>query len=135
MMQVLEIPVEAGGQLLVQVHEDDIPDGIVLAAVRPGVVIAQASQSLEASLEEIRPAITAVTNRLRALAADEVSVEFGLVLGAEAGVVVAKGSAEVHFTVTLSWKRADTEQVPEPGTAQAPPASAAPDGGNPAQSS
>jgi Trypsin-co-occurring domain 1 len=38
------------------------------------------------------------------LAPDEVTVEFGLVLGAESGVVVAKGHGEVHFTVTLAWK-------------------------------
>ena len=31
------------------------------------------------------------------------TVEFGLTLTAETGVMVAKGSAEVHFTVTLAW--------------------------------
>ena len=36
--------------------------------------------------------------------ADEVAVGFGLVLGAETGVVVAKGTGEVHFSVTLTWK-------------------------------
>jgi hypothetical protein len=33
------------------------------------------------------------------------TVEFGLTLTAETGVVVAKGSAEVHFTVTLAWSK------------------------------
>jgi len=32
-------------------------------------------------------------------------VEFGLTLGAETGVVVAKGTSEMHFAVTLGWKR------------------------------
>jgi len=31
------------------------------------------------------------------------SVEFGLSVTAETGVVVAKGGTEVHFTVTLTW--------------------------------
>jgi len=33
-----------------------------------------------------------------------VSVEFGLTLGAETGVVIAKGTSELHFAVTLAWK-------------------------------
>ncbi len=32
-------------------------------------------------------------------------MEFGLTLGAETGVVVAKGTSEMHFGVTLAWKR------------------------------
>jgi Trypsin-co-occurring domain 1 len=36
-----------------------------------------------------------------------VTVEFGLVLGVEYGIVVAKGKGEVHFTVTLTWKPGD----------------------------
>jgi hypothetical protein len=32
-------------------------------------------------------------------------VEFGLTLGAETGVVVAKGTSEMHFAVTLDWKQ------------------------------
>ena len=47
----------------------------------------------------------AVLDRLVAMSPDEASVEFGLTLGAETGVVVAKGTSEMHFAVTLSWKR------------------------------
>ena len=36
------------------------------------------------------------------------SVEFGLKLGADAGVI-AKGSAEAHFVVTLEWERKSDE--------------------------
>jgi hypothetical protein len=50
------------------------------------------------------------------MAADEVAVEFGIVLGAETGAVIAKGTAEVHFNVTLTWKReADAEAGGGPG--------------------
>ena len=47
------------------------------------------------------------------MSADEVAVEFGIVLGAETGAVIAKGTAEVHFTVTLSWKREPGESTKE----------------------
>jgi Trypsin-co-occurring domain 1 len=105
MAYVIEIPVEAGGRLLVQARADDLPDTLELAALRPGEVVARARESVEEAIDQIKPAINAVTERLKAVAADEVAVEFGIVLGAEAGAVIAKGTAEVHFTVTLSWKR------------------------------
>jgi hypothetical protein len=110
MTYVIEFPVEAGGRLLVQARADDLPDTLELAALRPGEVAARARESVEAAIDQIKPAINAVAERLKAVAADEVAVEFGIVLGAEAGAIIAKGTAEVHFTVTLSWKRADERQ-------------------------
>jgi hypothetical protein len=109
MAYVIEIPVEAGGQLLVQVPEDELPGPLELASLRPGEVVARARESVEAAIDQIRPAIDAVTDRLKAVSADEVAVEFGIVLGAETGAVIAKGKAEVHFTVTMSWKRGHQE--------------------------
>jgi hypothetical protein len=105
MAYVIEFPVEAGGQLLVQANEDDLPGTLELATLRPGDVVARARESVEAAFDQIKPAVDAVAGRLRATAADEVEVEFGIVLGAETGAVVAKGTAEVHFTVMLRWKR------------------------------
>jgi hypothetical protein len=110
MAYVMEVPVDAGGRLLVQVPEDELPGALELASLRPGEVVARASESVEAAFDQIKPAVNAVASRLRAMAADEVAVEFGIVLGAETGAVIAKGTAEVHFTVTLSWKRESGEQ-------------------------
>ncbi len=105
MAYVMEVPVMSGGRLLVQVNQDDLPDGLVPAArLRPGQVVVYAKESVEAAVDQIKPAISAVAARLNTMAADEVTVEFGLMLGAQGGAVVAKGSAEVHFNVTLSWK-------------------------------
>ncbi|HET9253639.1 MAG TPA: CU044_2847 family protein [Pseudonocardiaceae bacterium] len=78
-------------------------------AARPGEVVTRARQSLEQALEEITPAMRAVLDRMVAMSPDEAMVEFGLALGAEAGIVVAKGTSEMHFAVTLHWKR------PRPG--------------------
>jgi hypothetical protein len=113
MAYVIEIPVEAGGRLLVQVGADDLPGTLELASLRPGDVVARARESVEAAIDQIKPAIDAVAGRLRAMAAEAVTVEFGIVLGAETGAVVAKGSAEVHFNVTLSWQREKDEQAGE----------------------
>jgi hypothetical protein len=111
MAYVMEVPVDAGGRLLVQIPENELPAALELASLRPGDVVARASESVEAAFDQIKPAVNAMASRLRAIAADEVAVEFGIVLGAETGAVIAKGTAEVHFIVTLTWKREPGEQA------------------------
>ena len=91
-MYLIEVPVEGGGRLVVQVSAAELPGDLELAGVRPGEVVARARQSLEQALDQIKPALRAVLNRLVAMSPDEISVEFGLTLGVETGVVVAKGT-------------------------------------------
>jgi Trypsin-co-occurring domain 1 len=113
MAYVMEVPVTGGGRLLVQVDEDDLPGGLGSAARgRAGQVVAVAKDSVEDALDQLEPAVGAVASRLKAMAADEVTVEFGIVLSAEGNAIVAKGSAEVHFTVTLAWKKQDVRRDP-----------------------
>jgi hypothetical protein len=107
MSYLIEVPVD-GGRLFVQADESQLPGNLELAA-RSGEVVAAVSQSLERSLDQLQPAITAMTRRLRALSPDTFTVEFGLVLGAECGLVVAKGSSEAHLTLTMSWSGRDPQ--------------------------
>lgn len=116
MAYLIEVPVAGGGQLVVQASDADLPAGLVLAA-RPGEIATRASQTLEQALDQLKPAVAAIRDRLAAMAPDQVTVEFGIVLGAETGVVVAKGSTEVHFTVSLSWQRPPEDALPGPRTA------------------
>jgi hypothetical protein len=88
---LIEVPVEGGGCLLVQVSDAELPG------------------ALELALDQIKPAVRAVFDGLVAMSPDEMSVEFGLTLGAETGLVVAKGTSEMHFAVTLGWKRPHPE--------------------------
>ncbi|MGH3699275.1 MAG: CU044_2847 family protein [Pseudonocardiaceae bacterium] len=91
--------------MLVQVSDAELPGDLQLASTRPGEVVARARQSLEQALDQVTPAMRAMLDRLVAMSPDEVSVEFGLTLGVETGVVIAKGTSEMHFAVTLTWKR------------------------------
>lgn len=116
MAYLIEVPVAGGGQLVVQASDADMPAELVLAA-RPGEIATRASHTLEQALDQLKPAVGAIRDRLAAMAPDQVTVEFGIVLGAETGVVVAKGSTEVHFTVSLTWQRPQENGVPEPRTA------------------
>jgi NTP-dependent ternary system trypsin peptidase co-occuring protein len=98
---LIDVPVEGGGRLLVGAAGWQLAGEPELAA-RPGEIVTRARESLERSLDQLKPALSAVAQRLRAMSPDEFSVELGLTLGAESGLVVAKGSGEVHFTVTFS---------------------------------
>jgi hypothetical protein len=70
-------------------------------------VVAELDENLETALAAARPAAEAVVVALKALSPDEVLVEFGLRMDAEAGAVIAKTGVSGHFAVSLKWSRAD----------------------------
>ena len=112
---LIEFPLDGGGTVLVQASDEDLPGDLELAALRPGEVAARARETVQQAIDQVTPAIDAVVGRLRAMAPDEMAVEFGIVLGAEAGAVIAKGHADVHFTVTATWRKTpDRPAGPEP---------------------
>jgi hypothetical protein len=87
--------------------------GEVEVLVDPGDGVRRATTALENSLESVRGAALALmssVSQIGAAAGDlalgEVSLELGLSVGVEGGVIVAKGSAEAHAAVTLTWKAA-----------------------------
>lgn len=104
MAEVVEFPLDDGSVLRVQAATADTA-GSGLGLASAGDRIAQAGEKLDNAIAEVTPALKTVTEKLRALSPDDLTVEFGLTLTAESGVVVAKGRAEVHFTVTLGWQR------------------------------
>jgi hypothetical protein len=50
-----------------------------------------------------------LVQRLRGLSPQEVSIEFGVELTGEQGLIIARGAAEASFTVKLTWKDAAKE--------------------------
>jgi hypothetical protein len=102
--QLVRVPLENGEYLIAEVDQGDIPeDSVVLASPEPGRAVARAAHTLESSLLSLRPALAGLTETLKALTPQEVSIEFGVKLGGETGVILAKGTAEVHFTVHAKW--------------------------------
>lgn len=67
-------------------------------------VIQQAGQSLEQALDRLRPAAQMIVDKLKSASPDELTVEFGVKLEAEAGVVITKAATEAHFKIALKWK-------------------------------
>jgi hypothetical protein len=104
--ELVRILFENGESVLAEVDTVDVPgDAVVLAAPEPGKAIAQMSQSLENGLRSLRPALTGFVDAFRDSAPDSVNIEFGLKLGGETGVILAKGTAEVNFKVEVTWTK------------------------------
>jgi hypothetical protein len=96
---------ESEGVVLVEADRDDIPGGLTLASPQPGQAAARAAYSLSASLEQLQPVLRTVKDKLTAAAPEHFTVEFGVKLGGETGVIVAKGTAEVNLKITMTWGR------------------------------
>ncbi|HEX5295524.1 MAG TPA: CU044_2847 family protein [Streptosporangiaceae bacterium] len=102
----MEFPLEGGGSVLVQV-DGARAGGQVTRGVGERRVTEQASQTFEQAVGRLRPVAQALITQLRALAdvPDEVQVEFGLELSAEAGAFIAAASASANFKVSIAWHR------------------------------
>ncbi|WP_408994269.1 CU044_2847 family protein [Streptomyces sp. 1268] len=129
MTYLVELPVSGadGRTEVVKVRVEAEGDGLVRVA-RPGQVVARATRSLGEMVASVRPVAQNFVDGFRGMVhgPDEISVEFGLSLSAEADVVISSTSAQANFTVSLVWNRppADPPAAPPP----AGPA-AEPDGG------
>ncbi|NUK50379.1 hypothetical protein HRW14_08760 [Streptomyces lunaelactis] len=99
--------VETGsdGAAVFEVDATLVGDDLELAAGESGVV-SRARVSVDEALQQVRPVLSRVAETVRELGPDEAEVQFGLKMGGETGVIVAKGTAEVNFAVRLVWKRA-----------------------------
>lgn len=100
MTELVAVTLEGGGAIVVEM---DHAAGTVVKAGRPGEVVGRATQSLENALESVGPMAQSVLAKLRESGPQEVTVQFGLKLTAEAGAVITKTSGECNLTVTLHW--------------------------------
>ncbi|MFI7174610.1 CU044_2847 family protein [Streptomyces spororaveus] len=85
-------------------------DGLVRVA-RPGQVMARASRSLAEMVTGIRPVAQSFIDGFRGMAQapDELNLEFGLSISAEADVVISSTAAEANFRISLTWTRSPAD--------------------------
>jgi hypothetical protein len=100
MAELIAVPLDNGGVIVVEM--DHAEAGVVKAG-RTGQIVGKAAQSLEAALESVAPAAQSILAKLHPARPQEVSVEFGLTLTAEAGAVITKAASGCHLKVTLHW--------------------------------
>ena len=104
MKHLLSMPLETGGNVLIEVEEGD--GAAITRGLRPSEVIETVGNSFESALEAIRPAAIAVASKFRnfADAPEDVEVEFGLKFTGQAGAFIASASTDAQFRIKVVWK-------------------------------
>ncbi|MEU0184327.1 CU044_2847 family protein [Streptomyces sp. NPDC006207] len=109
MRSLARLPLEGGGSILFEAPE--ISDGPVKAG-RVSEAIHDLPQTLQEALGPVTDMARAALEQLRKAGPDEVEVEFGVDLSAQAGAVIAKSEASCHLRVTVTWHRAPGADAP-----------------------
>jgi hypothetical protein len=106
---LVEFPLEGGGTVVVEADDrPGTPGGEEpTRGMRPAGVAERAGETFEAAFSRVRPTAEAIVNSMRGVgdSPDEIEVEFGVKVNAEAGAVVAKAAGEANFTIKLRWIR------------------------------
>jgi hypothetical protein len=107
MPDLVEFSLADGSVVLVEAEELH-PARVTRGGGRDSGVVEKADRTFEAAVERVGPASAVLLERLRSLAdqPEEVEVEFGIKLNAEAGAIIARTSGEANFRVAMRWKRA-----------------------------
>jgi hypothetical protein len=120
MKRLMEFPSESGGPILVEVEDVGL-GGETRRGLSTSAVVERAQTSFEDALERARPMASSLVGKLRAIGdtadnpPDEVQVEFGIVLNAEAGAILASASAGANYKVTMTWTRQGSSRRPDVG--------------------
>jgi len=103
---LLGVPVEADGDdiLVFEADRTEVSGDLVLASSQPDKTVDRARITLEEALGKLKPSLHKIVHVLKELSPDESEIEFGLKIGGETGVIIAKGTAEVNFTIRMCWK-------------------------------
>ncbi|MEV7241614.1 CU044_2847 family protein [Streptomyces sp. NPDC003236] len=122
MGRLVEFTTEDGAVVVVETAEPATGTRLVSRGENPA---AQAARTFEGTLDGVRAAAQSALRVFRdgSLRPDSVELEFGVKLTAEAGAIIAKGSAEGQLVIRLGWNSdpADPEPtsaavVPEPAS-------------------
>jgi hypothetical protein len=116
MKKLIEFRLDDGGSMLVEVDDEEQERGGLVPAARGdgSKVTEKATVSFQEAMQKVKPAAEVIIKKLRELSdpPDEVEVEFGLKMSAEAGAVVAAAGIEANYTVTLKWTREKKTEKP-----------------------
>nr|WSW48051.1 hypothetical protein OG296_36000 [Streptomyces sp. NBC_01001] len=120
----LPIDVPGGPQDVVRVEIAPIGENGLVRVARPGQLMARASRSLGEMVTGIRPVAQSFADGFRGMVhgPDELNLEFGLSLSAEADVVISSTAAQANFKISLTWNRPPSDGTSAPSELAAEPA-------------
>lgn len=104
MNRIIEFPLEDGGSIFVEIIDHEMEIGMEKVAKKKET-ISKSKISFEAALDRIKPIANIVINKLREMekSVDEIEVQFGLKMNAQAGVIFASTGLEANYTIKLKW--------------------------------
>lgn len=119
LVRTVEVPLEDGSDETIRVQVREVDAGLVRVGRGDGSVT-RAQRTFGQMLDTVRPVAESFVGRFRDLAnsPDEITLEFGVSLSAEADVVIASTATEANFSVSLTWNRSDTRGGTIDDTAQ-----------------
>jgi hypothetical protein len=106
--RLIEFKLDPSSQTTVLVEADDsIPAAGQTRVSTGGILTDQASKAFDTALAGIRPIVSSVTRQVVEAVNDaqEIEVELGFKLTADAGVILARASAESHCKLSIKWVR------------------------------
>ncbi|MCX4632242.1 CU044_2847 family protein [Streptomyces sp. NBC_01443] len=120
----LPIDVPGGPQDVVRFEIAPIGENGLVRVARPGQLMARASRSLGEMVTGIRPVAQSFVDGFRGMVhgPDELNLEFGLSLSAEADVVISSTAAQANFKISLTWNRPPSDGTSAPSELAAEPA-------------
>jgi NTP-dependent ternary system trypsin peptidase co-occuring protein len=111
--ELMSFPLDAENSVLVEVDLDQPEIGPVS---RTGDLIKSATTSFDGALAHVRQAASIALSNFRDMDVrpDEVQVDFGVKLNAQAGAVIAKTGVDGHLKITLTWRRTEDPAPAKP---------------------
>jgi Trypsin-co-occurring domain 1 len=103
MTKLVQFPLEEGGSIVVEVEEEQLSGPVPAAS--PGDLAGEAKMSFDEATAKLGPIARIVLDQVKDLGPQEIGVELGIKFSAEAGIILAKTSAEGTCTVKLTWKK------------------------------
>jgi Trypsin-co-occurring domain 1 len=103
--ELVEFQLEDGSSVLIEVERPS--RSTVTRGGRVKDFVERADDTFEQALGRVGPTSAAIVERFRAMTErpDEIEVEFGVKLSAEAGAIIARTSGEANFRITARWRR------------------------------
>ncbi|MEV4970518.1 CU044_2847 family protein [Streptomyces scopuliridis] len=107
-VHTVEVPLGDGSDETIRVQIREVDESLIRVG-RGSRSVARAERSLSQMLDTVRPVAESFVGRLRGMvnSPDEITLEFGVSLSAEADVVIASTATAANFSVSLTWNRTD----------------------------
>jgi Trypsin-co-occurring domain 1 len=102
--QLVEFTLEDGSKFLVEVEEPE-DTSLERVALPSGRMVAEAKQTFEEAIDNIKPVVASICNKFKDLGPKEMEVKFGVKLSADAGAFLTSVGGEVTFEITVKWSK------------------------------